>query len=29
MGCQHGLDLAGLDPVPADLDLIIDPAKEL
>ena len=26
---QHSLDLAGLDPEPADLDLVVDPAEEL
>ena len=28
VGGQHGLDLAGLDPEPADLDLLIRPARE-
>jgi hypothetical protein len=29
VGGEDGLDLAGLDPEPADLDLVIDPAEEL
>ena len=28
-GAQRGLDLAGLDPVAADLDLVVDPLEEL
>ncbi|WP_352231519.1 hypothetical protein, partial [Actinomadura sp. NBRC 104425] len=28
MGPQSGFDLAGLDPEPADLDLVVGPARE-
>ena len=28
MAQEHGLDLGGLDPVPADLDLLVAPPEE-